>query len=178
MGVAPAQRAFAWSSSRQSFARDGSSVGDTDDVRRGARVSIAALPTYYQDRIRVSGSRRCWLWLGYIEARGYGCSTTNRGGWGVHRQVWWLLKGTRAKVLHHDPRCPKHCCNPEHLTMTTHETHPDSAPQWQRAKTHCPHGHPYSGDNLGIIHRSNGLRQRRCNTCHRRRNSQPKGGLS
>lgn len=35
-------------------------------------------------------------------------------------------------------------------------------------KTHCPRGHPFSGDNLVIVH-SEGRRRRRCRACHRER---------
>jgi hypothetical protein len=42
----------------------------------------------------------------------------------------------------------------------------------QLAKTHCPHGHPYSGDNLIImVVRDNGIdtgkRKRQCRACKR-----------
>lgn len=35
------------------------------------------------------------------------------------------------------------------------------------AKTHCPKGHPYSGDNLVIVRRSDGKTQRECRECRR-----------
>lgn len=35
-----------------------------------------------------------------------------------------------------------------------------------RAKTHCPRGHPYSGDNL-ILQQSKGYRSRVCRTCRK-----------
>lgn len=37
-------------------------------------------------------------------------------------------------------------------------------------ETHCPHGHPYSGDNLWERVRTNGQRTRECRECHRQRN--------
>lgn len=37
-------------------------------------------------------------------------------------------------------------------------------------KTHCPSGHPYSGDNLRFGSRGNGNRFRRCHTCRSEKN--------
>ncbi|MGC5028163.1 NUMOD4 motif-containing HNH endonuclease [Tsukamurella sp. DT100] len=46
-----------------------------------------------------------------------------------------------------------------HLDRVLHGTHKNAA------KTHCPQGHPYSGGNLSISHRSNGHEFRRCRAC-------------
>lgn len=58
------------------------------------------------------------------------------------------------------------CVNPWHiepLTKTEHaRLHGGSA---ERAKTHCPKGHPYNGSNLMVERNGN----RRCRTCKNER---------
>ncbi|MFR9675862.1 HNH endonuclease [Streptomyces sp. TR02-1] len=45
----------------------------------------------------------------------------------------------------------------------------EGAPAMHRAKTHCPAGHPYTGENL-YVRPSTGAR--RCRTCHREREAE------
>jgi hypothetical protein len=82
----------------------------------------------------------------------------------------------------------RHCVNPAHLEPVTHavnssrerKTTQGLAKQTEIGqlvgsltaarnlqKTHCPQGHPYSGDNLYIVP-SSGFRQ--CRTCAKQRN--------
>lgn len=61
--------------------------------------------------------------------------------------------------------CPhRRCCNVTHMTLTTfNENKRRGSLGWHlKEKTHCPQGHPYSGDNLLV---SNGRRM--CRTCRR-----------
>lgn len=39
-------------------------------------------------------------------------------------------------------------------------------------RTHCPKGHPYSGDNLRLVTTSRGGVGRRCRTCDNERNNE------
>jgi hypothetical protein len=88
---------------------------------------------------------------------------------GAHRVAWTLTYGPIPKnlcVLHHCDNKP--CCNPAHLFLGTKVDNARDmivkGRQWQQLKTHCPQGHPYSGDNL-LINPTNGGRQ--CRTCIR-----------
>lgn len=122
----------------------------------------------------------CWIWIG---------STVSSGGYGLfsylgryvlsHRWAYEQLRGKIPDGLQLDHLCRRPACvNPWHLEPVTQYEN------WRRgegasvlsahqkhlaSKTHCPHGHPYSGDNL-YIQPSNGARI--CRACARRRRSE------
>jgi len=63
--------------------------------------------------------------------------------------------------------------NPDHLEVVTFAENTRRGfgiSTWNRLKTHCPAGHPYSAENTYIHPRSNG---RICRTCARERDRQP-----
>ena len=71
-----------------------------------------------------------------------------------------------------DAGCPggpdcghRRCCNPAHLEPVTASENTMRQRHFERAKTECPRGHPYMGDNL--ISGSDG--RRRCRTCDQAR---------
>jgi len=130
----------------------------------------------------------CWEFTGKPNEDGYGA--VRRGGRmvGAHRVVWETFTGTAPAagmdVCHICDNPP--CCNPAHLFLGTHADNnadrhakgrtvmPTNGPDFWRAKTHCPQGHPYAGNNLRV--RSNGSRRcarsngsRRCAQCYRDR---------
>ena len=57
-------------------------------------------------------------------------------------------------------------CALHHERMRTHGSYERREPgENQRAKTHCPHGHPYSPENTVVYDDG----RRRCRTCRRKR---------
>lgn len=66
----------------------------------------------------------------------------------------------------------RRCVNPEHLEAVTASENTMRQRHYERAKTECPKGHPYSGDNL--IEGSDG--RRRCRECDRARKRRPSSG--
>lgn len=115
----------------------------------------------------------CILWKGKRNRWGYG--TTGSGL--AHRVEWAKVNGPIPKGLTldhvcHDPKvcqlgndCPhRRCVNLDHLELVTPAENRarSGAGQWQLAKTHCPQGHPYSGDNL-LVYDGHRL----CRTCRR-----------
>lgn len=71
----------------------------------------------------------------------------------AHRVAWEFFRGSIPDDFVIDHRvCRMKCCvNPDHLvpcSCVEHTAQPDSGPQRNKAKTHCPRGHLYSGDNL------------------------------
>jgi len=125
----------------------------------------------------------CWPWLAGLD-QGYGRFWTGSGFIRGHRAVYKLLVNAIADdvVLDHlchgwDRTCEggesclhRRCVNPAHLEETTLEENKrrgQSAPARNARKTHCPHGHPLSGENL--MRQTNG--DRRCRTCVYARNA-------
>lgn len=124
----------------------------------------------------------CWEFTGSPNDDGYGKVRSGGRMVGAHRIAWETATGQTAPpeldVCHTCDNPP--CCNPTHLFLGTHADNnadrhvkgrtvmPTNGPDYQRAKTHCPKGHPYSGDNLRL--RPNG--RRRCAQCYRDRGSE------
>jgi hypothetical protein len=117
----------------------------------------------------------CWLWIGCLTKGRF------RGGYGrlnvdgkvqyAHRVSYELLRGPIPRELELDHLCCVKCCvNPDHLEPVTHKVNTQRGSSKVKATrgkqaaaiTHCPSGHPYSGDNLYI---ANGCRH--CLTCKR-----------
>ena len=110
----------------------------------------------------------CWIWNGFLEKNGYGkFSHGGRREW-AHRCSYRLFVGDIPPGRELDHLCGNpSCVNPAHLEAVTHRENmkrsPHSAPDVHRAKTHCPHGHPYTGENLHVYR---GMRY--CRECERR----------
>lgn len=107
----------------------------------------------------------CWIWTGQVDRKGYGSvgvgKCRNRS---THRVVYELIAGPIPKGLHLDHLCRvRACCNPAHLEPVTCKT---NCERGERAtKTHCPSGHPYSGENLRTHTDSRGYQRRLCRAC-------------
>jgi hypothetical protein len=112
----------------------------------------------------------CWEWTGdKIQkgtAQGYGRfwfegKTRRAHKWSYE---WFFGAVPEGLVVHHT--CEnKGCVNPKHLRATTTVDNlmaSDTPARRNAQKTHCPQGHPLSGDNLM---RSSGRRY--CRICHR-----------
>lgn len=108
----------------------------------------------------------CHVWPG-AKTNGYGVV-----GWQdrirrVHRLLYEHLVGPVPKGLDLDHLCRNRACaNVGHLEPVTRSENLKRGNNWQRAKTHCPEGHPLSGDNLDPYTLKEG--RRRCRTCHLR----------
>ncbi len=110
----------------------------------------------------------CWIWCGWTNPKGYG-KTSNSGL--AHRVSYELFREPIPEGLEIDHLCRiRNCVNPDHLEVVTHRTNVirgtmiDVNSAKQRAKTHCPKGHPYSEENTYI---SGANKSRHCRTCRR-----------
>jgi hypothetical protein len=106
----------------------------------------------------------CWLWTGPKDKLGYGNFGFQGRGYGAHRAAYLLFIGDVPEGMELDHLCRNpSCVNPSHLEPVTHRENirRGAAGDRERAKTHCPQGHPYSGDNLQVL--ANG--HRRCRAC-------------
>ena len=116
----------------------------------------------------------CWPWTGSIHNTGYGRMKAKHKQVFVHRVSWEMSNGPIPNgmfVLHRCDNPP--CVRPDHLFLGTKgDNNRDRVAKGRSAggqlksnKTHCPHGHPYSGDNL-YVRPDQG---RECRVCRRRR---------
>lgn len=112
---------------------------------------------------RVDRSGECWVWTGYVKPNGY-ASFYPGGGRHVpkvyaHRFSFELANGVELEAgVEIDHTCnTRNCVNPAHLEAVTHRMNLDRAVE---RRTHCKHGHAFSGDNV-YMWRGN----RFCRTC-------------
>ena len=86
---------------------------------------------------------------------------------GAHRVAYELEHGSIPDGYHIDHLCLNHSCvRPDHMELVSQRenTLRGTGPTAVNArKTHCPKGHPLSGDNLYIYPSTGG---RACRTCH------------
>lgn len=112
----------------------------------------------------------CWEWTGSTVPRGYGQIYFAGIKGRVHRVAYAAYVGPIPKGMGVCHKCdnPK-CFNPEHLFVGTQtDNNRDKALKGrarngENEKTHCPQGHPYSGDNLYVVP---GSKHRLCRTCY------------
>lgn len=96
----------------------------------------------------------CWVWTARINRKGYGQITVFQKKYEAHRFAYQFLVGAIPDGFQLDHMCRNRACvNPEHLRpvtakANTYATGSIATAKLNREKTHCPSGHPYSGDNL------------------------------
>jgi hypothetical protein len=119
----------------------------------------------------------CWTWAASLISAGYGHIWIEGAMHYAHRVAYELFNRPIPDGLVIDHLCRnRRCVNPAHLEPVTVRENtlrglvPLTSGASNRAKTHCPHGHPYSGDNL-YIKPSNGARV--CRRC-KKEQSRPK----
>jgi hypothetical protein len=109
----------------------------------------------------------CWVWQGMTNGRGYGRIMRDGRLVAAHRVYYELEHGPVAEGLVLDHLCRNSLCvNATHLepvTVRVNSLRGAGLPAKNDAKTHCPQGHPLSGDNLYVAP-SGG---RECRTCNR-----------
>ena len=119
----------------------------------------------------------CFLWEGAIRPNGYGSInvTTAKGEYSnasVHRVAYEIFRGAIPAGLTIDHLCrTRTCVNVDHMEVVTRAENTKRGGGSQAsgainlAKTHCPAGHAYSGDNLYV----NPKGRRECRICRKAR---------
>lgn len=151
-------------------------AAELDDV---IRQVAAERPGWFEARLRppyiVVDRSGCWVWQRQKNAKGYSRITTpqpfNRKV-RAHRVSYILTRGPIPYGMTLDHLCRNtSCVNPDHLepcsAVENRARSPHQLGAIHAAKTHCPQGHPYEGDNLRPNHLRGGNRD--CSTCHRAR---------
>ena len=117
-------------------------------------------------RVRAD-AKACWVWQG-CTSKGYGRIRYNGKQTTTHRVSYELQYGPIPKTGTVDHLCRnRKCINPLHLQVVSIKENVlrgIGITANNSLKTHCPAGHPYSGDNLAIRGHS-----RQCRTCQRER---------
>ena len=107
----------------------------------------------------------CWEWTAAKSPLGYGALNVGDRTKLAHRVVYELLVGSIPDGLDLDHLCRNpSCVKPAHLEPVPRAENLRRGDRPHARKTHCPQGHPYSGDNLYIP--PNG--DRICVTCKRK----------
>jgi len=117
-----------------------------------------------------TNDHECWIWIGASDkTTGYGKFLFDGQTRPAHRFGYIYYRGPIPNGLVLDHRCRNRICvNPWHLepeTIGSNFMLGDISHRgaWQRARTHCPAGHPLSGENLWV----NKHGGRHCKTCNR-----------
>jgi len=99
----------------------------------------------------------CWIHMGALDSHGYAGfrrSPYSGNKWQrAHRASYEMFVGEIPKNLGLDHLCRVRCCvNPAHLEPVTSKENNRRGVRAanQRAITHCPKGHEYSGENLYV----------------------------
>ena len=118
----------------------------------------------------------CWEWKGGKSWNGYGHFWLDGKTVLSHRYSYELYVGPIPVGLVMDHLCrTRDCVNPLHIEPVTPLVSAreriqggggGSSGAYQLAKTHCPQGHPYSGDNLVV--RGGSRRCRKCISEHKK----------
>ena len=125
------------------------------------------VPSHQVDRFRSMQGRgsptQCWLWAGpTINGDGYARFWNGARHVMAHRAAFELAHGPIPEGMEIDHTCSvRNCVNPAHLEPVTHRENCLRTRARGRgskfipplafvhaARTHCPAGHPYAGDNL------------------------------
>jgi hypothetical protein len=147
---------------------------------RGQRI-----PPHVRALSKTEQGDGCWEYGGKIGNRGYGLVfietlPDGREKWALaHRVVYEGMVGPIPEGMFLCHHCDnRKCVRPDHIFIGTDADnkadmyakgrHPHGETHWLSKVTHCPQGHPYSGDNLYI--RNCGRRMcRACNNARRKK---------
>ena len=127
-----------------------------------------SLQQRFEGKISPEPNSGCWLWTAALSKKGYAVIQTGRKSEPLlyaHRLSYEMFRGPIPSKLQIDHLCRvRSCVNPHHLELVTMRENLNRGIRPHSRKTHCPQGHPYSGENLLITKG----RSRICKTCKRK----------
>ena len=138
------------------------------DRSKGRTLAERFLP-----KIEIDLATNCWQWQGSIDSTGYGRFRFQGKQTMAHRFAyeWFLTPIPNDLVIDHLCR-NRACVSPAHLEPVTNRENllrGQGLAADNVRKTHCPSGHPYSGENLIVLSH----RRRGCRACKRLQNQTP-----
>lgn len=137
----------------------------------GLRVSDADLERF-RSHLAPPDENSCILWTGSTMWKGYGRFWVDGRFVRAHRFSYALSSDLPEGPLDHLCRL-RLCVNPMHLEPVTPRENLMRSPIAPAAinarKTHCPQGHPYSGDNVRRRKSGRDVGARYCAACSRER---------
>jgi len=107
----------------------------------------------FLDKISTVDDSDCWTWGASTNTDGYGIFKIDGVVKRAHKVSYEFFIGFVPDGLEIDHLCRnRSCVNPLHLEPVIHyeNTKRGDAGVNSRAKTHCPTGHPYRGENLRV----------------------------
>jgi hypothetical protein len=120
-------------------------------------------------KVALPNEQGCMLWLAYADPDGYGRFRSEGEARRAHRISYALAYGPIPEGLVLDHLCRnRRCVAPDHLEVVTRGENVlrgETVAAAHLAKTHCRHGHAFTGDNV-YLYRG---KHRRCRTCARNR---------
>lgn len=145
-----------------------------------ARFGDPRLPERFWAKVSPEPTSGCWLWTGALKGLGYGNMRFERVYHSTHKFAYERLVGEVPPGRDLDHRCrTRVCCNPEHLEPVSRRTNLRRSPLVGRAvhgghrkdtaRTRCPRGHLYAGDNVATSKTARGTDFQRCRACERER---------
>lgn len=148
------------------LATQGAAVTKYDDI---ADVPHEMVERFDAQMMLVTRGPSCWRWTGKIDPAGYGgvvLQTEGRYRYiGAHRLAYLVANERIAPGLVIDHICRnRRCVNPAHLRAVTVQENVRAGLAGDM-KTSCNQGHPLSGPNLHVVHRSDGRTSRCCRIC-------------
>lgn len=136
-----------------------------------SRADSCRLFLLHKDKFSVCETTGCWVWMGASQSNGYGRAWNGSKTDYAHRVMYQIYFSDIPAGMDLDHLCRNRACvNPLHLEPVSRSenlhrgTAGENIAAPHREKTHCPQGHPYSGDNLAV---RNG--RRHCKACARDR---------
>lgn len=124
---------------------------------------------FYEERVSIVPITGCWMWMSWIDKCGYGKMAGPGHSQLAHRCSYEHFVGPIPAGMELDHKCRNRwCINPSHLEPVSgyeNQRRGDGIGGRNLRKTHCPSGHPYSGDNLIQRVQRNGRINRQCRSC-------------